>query len=146
MLACMSEQRSGWRWISYGLGSVLAVLVLLVIGALLFGRSGARIEGVVTHKGVPVPGALVILTVSPMNEGQVVSIPFIRPREVVVTADAAGRYIIEHARTDASVGIFALSSTGRGAHFLLRVQPVAGETVTVDIPLPVRAQPDERSR
>lgn len=135
------ERRTLWRLPLL----VLAALLIATVALALFGRPAGRIEGVVTQAGRPVPGARVMAMVSLSNVGTTWSIPLLRPREVVVRADSEGRYVVEHARTDVILGVFALPPAGPPAGIAMAdVRAVAGETIRLDLSLGQRARPGVR--
>jgi hypothetical protein len=137
----MSEDRDGWSTALRIVSGLLLALALLTGVVVVANRSGARITGVVTQNGRPVPGARVVRTLSFSNEGQVVSIPFIRPREQMVVADDEGRYAFENVRTDVISALYALPAVGNGGVAHVDVRPVDGEEIRMDLSVPVRGSP-----
>jgi len=135
-----NERGNRWGATRVLLG-LLAALVLAAIAAVLTTRTGATIEGIVLQNGRPVPGARVVLSVSFSNGGPVTSIPYFRPRERMVVADDEGHYVIENARTDIILGIFALPATGKGGVATMDVRAKPGETQRMNLQVPVRAAP-----
>jgi hypothetical protein len=120
------------------LAALLVALVLLVVGVTFSSASGARIEGSVTGAGGLVPGARVVLTISPSNEEQVRSIGFVRPRERMAVADDKGHYAFDDVRTDATLAIFALPPNGKGGVMMADVRAEDGETTRLDLSIPTR--------
>ena len=141
------RDQAEWR----GTGRLIASLAVgsLAIGtvAVLLLRPDGRIDGVVRQDGRPVPRARVAVTISMSNgDGSWVHIPVLRPVHRLVVADAAGRYVVDHARTDVVLSLCALPAAGAGAMALVDVQARSGETVTMDLEVPVLAAATETPR